>query len=74
MKTSVFLNISTSFQRSWLQMVYWHISYDHEFGKEIDIFVQVLFLLSIIIFNLMRILTVLQITAGKTVIKESPKL
>lgn len=69
-ENNFFKNILTSFQRLRFQMVYSYISYcDHDLGKEIDVVVKVLFLLSIIIFNLMRILAVRQMTAVKTVIK-----
>lgn len=66
-ENNFFKNILTSFQRLRFQMVYSYISYcDHDLWKEIDVLVKVLFLLSIIIFNLMRILAVRQMTAVKT--------
>ena len=58
-----------SFLRSYSQMVYWYIVYcDHDLRNKIDILVKVLFLLSIIIFCMIRILAVLQIGTGKIVI------
>ena len=52
-------HILISFLRSHSQMVYWYIVYyDHDLRKEINILVKVL-LLSITVFNTMRILAVL---------------
>ena len=70
MKTKVFFEILISFLRSGLQMVYWHtVNCDYDLMKEIIILVKVLLLLFIMIYNMMRILSVLQVTAGKIVIK-----
>ena len=64
-----------SFLKSWSQMVYWNIVYcAHDFRKEIDILVKVMFLLSIKIFNMMKILSVLQVAADKIMFKESRKV
>ena len=51
-------------------MVYWHtVNCDYDLMKEIIILVKVLLLLFMMIYNMMRILSVLQVTAGKIVIK-----
>ena len=52
-------------------MVAKHGIYDHDLKKEIKILVKLLFLLSIIEFNMMKLLAVLQVKTGKFVMKES---
>ena len=51
-------------------MVAEHSIYDHDIKKEIKILVKLLYLFSIIQFNMMELLAIIQVKAGKFVIKE----
>ena len=61
-------NANTSFFSD--AMVAKHSIYDHDLRKEIKI-LKLLFLFSIIQFNMMKHLGIIQVKAGKFVIKES---
>ena len=62
-------NANTSFFSD--AMVAKHSIYDHDLRKEIKILVKLLFLFYIIQFNMMKHLAIIQVKAGKFVIKES---
>lgn len=51
-------------------MVAEHGVYDHDLRKKIKILVEP-FLFSILVFNMVNLLAILQVNAGKTMIKES---
>ena len=67
-------NILISFPRSWSQILYQYIAYCGYYLRRVtNMLVKMLFLLSIVILIMMRLLVVLQVTAGKTMIKVSRK-
>ena len=53
-----------------LDGVLFHVYCDHDFRKESDVLVKILFLLSIIEINVVRLLNMFQVTVDKPVIKE----
>ena len=47
-----------------------HGIYDHDLRKKVKILVKILFLFSVLVFNMINLLVILQVKVGKTVIKE----
>ena len=65
-----FVNISISFLRSWSQILYLYIAYCNHYVRKIK---KKNYSRLRIIFNMMMILPVLEVTTIKTMIKESRK-